>query len=273
MNERDYNAAQGVRRSDLWKINDSPEIFRWAVDHPDEGEPSPSLVFGQAAHKMLLEPLDFGTEFAIKPDGIDRRTKEGKEEWNKFLAMSEGKTIISMDDYVTIKGMADKAMADPMVMKLLDGRKEVPFFWTDPDTGVKCKVKLDCLTYLDDMPVVVDYKTCKSAKTDAFMRDAYSYGYHLQAAMYTEAVMRTQGLTERPMFVFVCQEKDAPYSMNIITVPEDTMNYGLDVMRELLGIYAECEKTGNWYGYTGATGQPNELSLPGWLKKKEDGAE
>jgi len=273
MNERDYNAAEGVRRSDLWKINDSPEIFRWAVDHPDEGEPSPSLVFGQAAHKMLLEPLDFGTEFAIKPDGIDRRTKEGKEEWNKFLAMSEGKTIISMDDYVTIKGMADKAMADPMVMKLLDGRKEVPFFWTDPDTGVKCKVKLDCLTYLDDMPVVVDYKTCKSAKTDAFMRDAYSYGYHLQAAMYTEAVMRTLGLTERPMFVFLCQEKDEPFALNCITVPEDTMNYGLDTMRELLGIYAECEKTGNWYGYTGATGQPNELSLPGWLKKKEDGAE
>ena len=271
MNEREYNTADGVRRSDLWLIQDSPEKFRWHLDHPDEGEPTPALVFGQAAHKMLLEPMEFTDEFAIAPDGIDRRTKDGKAAWAAFLEQNAGRTIITMDVFSQIKDMAAKANADPTVRKLLSGRHEVPFFWTDPDTGVKCKVKLDCLTHLEDMPVVVDYKTCKSAKTDAFMRDAYSYGYHLQAAMYTEAVMQKQRLTERPMFVFVCQEKDAPYSMNIITVPEDTMNYGLDVMRELLGIYAACEKSGNWYGYTGATGQPNELSLPGWLKKKEDG--
>lgn len=272
MNEREYSAAEGVRRSDLWKINDSPEKFRWAVDHPEE-DPSPSLIFGQAAHKMLLEPLDFSTEFAIKPDGVDRRTKEGKEEWARFMAVSAGKTVISMDDYVTVKDMAAKAMGDPMVAKLLDGRKEVPFFWTDPDTGVKCKVKADCVTYLNDVPVIVDYKTCKNAKTESFQRDAYQYGYHLQAAMYTEALMRTGNLEERPMFVFICQEKDDCHSVNIITVPDDVMNYGLDTFRTLLGIYAECERTGKWFGYTGSTGQPNEMTLPAWLKKESEKSE
>jgi exodeoxyribonuclease VIII len=273
MNEREYNAAAGVRRSDLWLINDSPEKFRWHMDHPDDGEPAPAFLFGQAAHKLLLEPMDFTNEFAIKPEGIDRRTTQGKAEWARFQEASQGKGIIDMDAYVQIHDMAEKVMADPMAARLLSGRKELPFFWTDEDSGVGCKVKLDCLTYLDDMPVVVDYKTCKSARTEAFQRDAYQYGYHLQAAMYTEAVMRTQHLTERPMFVFVCQEKEAPYAINIITVPEDVMNYGLDTMRTLLGIYAECEKTGNWWGYSGVTGQPNELALPGWLKKEESKSE
>lgn len=271
MTEKEYNQTDGIRRSDLWLIHDSPEKFRWAMDNPDDGEPSPALVFGQAAHKMLLEPFGFFEEFALKPEGIDRRTTEGKAEWAKFLKESEGKAVLSMDDYVTIRDMTARAAGNPMAAKLLNGRHEVPFFWTDPDTGIGCKVKLDCLTYLDGMetPVVVDYKTTKSAMTRDFQRDVYQFGYHLQAAMYTEGVMRVLGLAERPLFAFIVQEKAPGYAINIITVPEDVMNYGIDTMRTLLGIYAECEKTGNWWGYTGKTGQPNELSLPGWMKKTD----
>ena len=272
MNEAQYNAAEGIRRSDLWKIHDSPEKFRWAMDHPEE-EASPAFVFGQAAHKLLLEPETFGEEFAVRPEGIDRRTTEGKAAWAKFTEESAGKTVISMDDFATISRMAEKARDNPTVARLLSGDHETAFFWTDPDTGVRCKVKADCVTVLDGQPVVVDYKTCKSARTEAFQRDEYQYGYHLQAAMYTEAIMRTQELAERPMFVFICQEKADGYPINIITVPEDVMNYGLDTMRELLGIYAECERTGNWWGYTGANGQPNELTLPAWLKKEESKSE
>jgi len=270
MNEREYNAADGIRRSDLWLIHDSPEKFRWAMDHPEEEEPTPALVFGQAAHKLLLEPNEFTEEFAVAPDGIDRRTKDGKAAWASFLESNAGKTVIDRDTFNQILAMREKAMSNPTVAKLMSGRKEVPYFWTDPDTGILCKVKLDCLTYLDDIPVVVDYKTAKSAAMHDFQRDVYQFGYHLQAAMYTEAVMRCLKLTERPMFAFVTQEKQAPFSVNVITVPEDVMNYGLDTFRELLGIYKACDESGNWYGYTGFSGQPNELSLPGWLKKEQE---
>ena len=270
MTEKEYNAREGIRRSDLWLIHDSPEHFRWRMDNPEEEEPTPALIFGQAAHKLVLEPGDFTDEFAVAPDGIDRRTKDGKAAWASFMETNAGKTVIDRDTFNQILAMSQKAMSNPTVARLLSGRKEVPFFWTDQDTGVKCKAKLDCLTYLDDMPVVVDYKTCKSAKTDDFMRDAYKYGYHVQAAMYTEAVMQLQHLTERPMFVFVAQEKEGPFAINVITVPEDTMNFGLDTFRELIGTYKACSESGDWFGYTGSGDQPNELSLPGWMKKKED---
>lgn len=269
MNEAEYRQAEGIRRSDLWVINDSPEKFRYKMDNPSEESQAPALVFGAAAHKILLEPTDFFEEYAIAPEGIDRRTKDGKAAWVAFTEAEAGKTILDRETYDTVKAMANKVLADPMARKLFAGRKELPYFWTDPDTGVKCKVKLDCLTYLDDMPVVVDYKTCKSARTEAFQRDAVNYGYYLQAAMYTEGLMRCGKLTERPMFVFVVQEKTPGYSMNIITVSEDAMNYGIDIFRTLIGIYADCEKTGNWWGYNGKGGQPNELLLPAWLKKTD----
>lgn len=266
MNEAEYKAAEGLRRSDLWRLHDSPEKFKYSIESPDE-ELTPAFTFGQAAHKLLLEPFDFDKEFAVKPE-IDRRTTEGKERWAKFQTEAEGKTIIDTDTYETIRGMVNKANADPMVRRLMTGRKEQPYFWTDPDTGVKCKVKADCITWLEgeEIPVIVDYKTTTDARTRKFIRDAAEYGYYLQAAMYTEGVMRCLKLTERPMFVFVCQEKKAPYSLNLITVTEDAILYGMDTFRELLGIYKTCSETNTWPGYMGGVGTPNELIVPGWLR-------
>jgi len=266
MNEAEYNAAEGIRRSDLWKIHDSPEKFKWAIEHPDE-ETTPAFTFGQAAHKLLLEPTDFFCEFAIKPD-VDRRTAEGKERWARFQEEAQGRTVIDQETYDTIRDMVKKAYAGPMVAKLLMGRKEQPYFWTDPDTGVKCKVRADCVTWLDgeELPVIVDYKTTTDARTRKFVRDAAEYGYFLQAAMYTEGVMRCLKLDARPRFAFIVQEKKPPHSINIITVPEDAMLYGLDTFRELLGVYHECVEMDNWPGYTGAFGMENELYVPGWLR-------
>ena len=34
MTEREYNEAEGIRRSDLWKIEDSPEKFKYNLEHP-----------------------------------------------------------------------------------------------------------------------------------------------------------------------------------------------------------------------------------------------
>ena len=54
MTEREYNEANGVRRSDLWRMNDSPEKYKYFLDNPPES--TPALVFGSACHKMILEP-------------------------------------------------------------------------------------------------------------------------------------------------------------------------------------------------------------------------
>ena len=37
--------------------------------------------------------------------------------------------------------------------------------------------------------------------------DVFKFGYNFQAAMYSEGVMRGMGLSERPKFVFIAQEK------------------------------------------------------------------
>lgn len=264
MTEQEYNAAEGIRRSDLWVMSDSPEKFKWHMDHPaDEGEKSPALSFGSACHKMILEPNEWGLEYAAAPN-VDRRTKAGKEEWARFCEENEGRTAVSRDDYDTMIGMLESLNRHPLASEMVSGQHEVPFFWTDPETGEKCKCKVDCIRRDDGKYVVVDYKTTGNAQTQRFNTEIFRYGYHVQAAMYTEGVQCALGLEERPGFVFVAQEKTAPFAVNVIEVSEDVMRYGDSVYHELLRKYHECRMMDVWGGY--CEDVANEAVLPGWVE-------
>lgn len=272
LTEKEYNAAPGVRRSDLWKIGESPEKFKWAAEHPLE--PTPALIFGAATHKYILETERFFDEYAVAPSDIDRRTKAGKEMWEMFCNMNENKTIISQSDLDIMQGMHMAINNCLMAQTLLwgKGETETSFFWKDADTGEQCKVKLDRLIRLKKRYVVVDYKTAASAKTDVFVHDMVKYGYTLQAAMYTEAVMKCKRLKYRPDFVFVVQEKKEPYSVNVIYVAADSsvMVYGQDQFREMIGTLHQCKEMDTWPGYLGVFEETNEAYLPGYISLAED---
>lgn len=267
MTEKEYRSHPAISRSELWVIDESPEKFKWFKDHPVP--PTPALVFGQIVHKLLLQPTTFADEFAVAPN-VNRRSKAGKEEYDAFLAANEGKTVIDEDDFDVAVDMVNKIIDDPACKSLITGEHEVPLFWTDPDTGEYCKCRLDALTYIDGKPFVVDYKTASSVRTDIFNNVIYKYGYHFQAAMYSEGVMRSMGLSERPGFIFIAQEKKPPYSINRVLITDDVMTAGVDKFRELIGIYHSCKEMNYWYGYNGISNELNESYLPGWMSLGEE---
>lgn len=263
MTEKEYRAHPAISRSELWKLNESPEKFKWYKEHPTP--PTPALLFGQVVHKLLLEPDGFENEFAVFPE-VDRRTKAGKEEYAAFLDENKEKGLITIDAFQTAWDMAEKAKQEPFVAKLLNGEHEKPFFWTDEVTQEDCKCRVDCLTDIGGKPYVIDYKTCSDASNDAFMRDAIKYGYHVQAAMYSDGVERNIGV--KPTFVFIAQEKAEPYAINIFQADEAFVQYGEDVFRELIGIYHYCKQSDLWYGYLGRQQIINNLQLPAWMAKE-----
>lgn len=263
MTEREYRAAEGVSRSQLWRLHEgSPEKFMYAEEHPEE--PTPALIFGQMVHKLVLEPETFTDEFAVAPD-VDRRTKDGKAAWALFAEMNEGKTIVKAEDYDTACAMRNALMENDLVMKLLSGKHEVPLFWTDEMTGEKCKVRLDCFTPLTNGAIVIDYKSTNDASTESFMRSAVNYGYDFQAAMYSEGVKKVTG--KDAVFYFIAQEKEPPYAFNVLAADDRFVKRGFGIFRELIGTYHECKVSGNWYGYMGIENQINLLELPAWLNE------
>lgn len=262
MSNKEYREAEGISRSDLFKISRSPLHFRHEMDNPSEQ--SKALLFGIALHAYILEPKEFEKEFAVIPQ-CDRRTKEGKEIYRQFISENEGKHFVSQDDMSVIEQMAKSVNSILIAKKLLSGKHEQSFFWKDELTGEMCKCRPDILTEINDTVIIADLKTCENAQTEVFMRDAIKYGYDLQSAMYCEGVEKNIG--KKCCFVFIAIEKKEPYAVNILQADKYMMLRGKDLFREYLGIYHYCKENDNWYGYNGINGDINNLSLPAWLLK------
>ena len=219
---------------------------------------------------MILEPASFGDEYAVAPV-VDRRTSAGKEMWAAFCAQNEGKTVITQDNADTMREMEEALERCTLANELMrgEGQTEVPFFWTDPETEEKCKIKLDrIIKGLDGRYYIIDYKTAKCAETNRFNAEVFRLGYHLQAGMYSEGVMTALNLDYRPTFLFVVQEKEPPYSLNVIEVSEDVMKVGVAKFHELLQKYHDCKMVDIWPGYVDDT--PNETQLPGWWSLQDE---
>lgn len=260
MSNADYRKAEGISSTELKKIAISPMHYRFWKDNPQED--TPALLFGRAAHKYMLEKDDFDKEFVVAP-AIDRRTKDGKAQWQAFIDENKDKDIITADDMEKIKAMHKALYETPFIDVLLNGKKELSFFWNDEQTGVACKCRPDCLTTIGDTTVLIDYKTTDNADTDKFMNKAISLKYDLQMAYYKDG-LEANGINVDSV-MFIAQEKTAPYCVNILEVSKEFLMSGTDMYKTYLDIYKECSETGNWYGYV--NGAVNTLNLPKWLQK------
>ena len=263
MTEQEYRKHPAISRSELFKISESPEKFKYYREHPEK--PTPALVFGQLFHAMALTPEIVWEQFAVMPN-VDRRTKVGKEAFAEFEAQAEGKIIVSGDVVEQATAMCEALNKNEFVQKLFKGEKEKPFFWVDEMTNEECKCRTDVLTEVGENLIIVDLKSTDNAETDAFMRSAIKYGYDLQSAMYSEGVKVNTG--KEPLFVFIAIEKKPPYAINILQADKLLVRRGYDLFRECLGVYHECKTTDNWWGYLGRYNQINNLALPAYLAKE-----
>lgn len=263
MTEQEYRQHPAISRSELFKIKESPEKFRYYMDNPEP--PTPSLIFGQLFHAMALQPETVWEQFAAAPN-VDRRTKAGKEAYAEFEQNAQGKTVVTADMVELATEMCNALMNNEDARKLLNGQKEVEFFWVDELTGEECKCRADVLIKIGDLNIIVDLKSAESAATDTFTKDAVKYGYDFQSAMYKIGVEKNTG--KQYIFVFIVVEKKPPYAVNILQADDLFIRRGNDIFRELIGIYHDCKQTGNWYGYLGKFNQINSLALPAWLAKE-----
>ena len=259
-----YHATQALSKSRLWEMRICPQWFKYREDNPDT-EPNPTLILGSAFHKLVLEPQDFGKEFAIVP-AIDRRTKEGKTAYAAFEDANAGKDFITFADYEKISAMASAIACNRKAAFLTRGNVEESYYFTDDATGIECKVRPDCFKVVNGRGYIIDLKSCRSAAPDDFRRDAINFGYDLQAAMYVEGVQKEHGIPCD--FLFVAVEKDPPYLINVMQCDDLLLTRGKDLFREYLGLYKRCSETGNWFGLNGEYDIINNLSLPSWLAKE-----
>jgi len=152
-----YHAIEAMSSGGIKKMLQSPLHYKLMRDTPNE--PTPAMQFGTAVHAGALEPYTFSERVVAAPE-VNKRTKDGKAEWDAFAAANAGKVVLSADDYARALRCIEAVGNHPGAMRLLHGsRREVSLFWIDDTYKVPCKVRLDVWNFGG----IVDLKTTQDA--------------------------------------------------------------------------------------------------------------
>lgn len=233
-----------------------PAKFKHERDHGRP--PKAAFDFGHVAHRLVLGRGD--TIEIIDADTY--KTKAAQEA--RDTARAEGRVPILAKDYAIADEMADALRAHPQAGPLFTagaGDPEVTLVWDDPDTGVRCRARLDWFPRQRRHRLIIpDYKTCPSASPDDLTSAVARFGYHQQSEFYLDGV-RALGLAADPAFVFVFQEKEPPYIVTVAQLDHDTIMSGRLRNQWARQVYRWCTDRDEWPPYCPDI---TTLALPPW---------
>lgn len=251
--EDEYRAYPAANYSVLKHASRSAAHMRHAMQAK---EANAAMLLGSLTDSLLFSN-DTLRKFAIAPQ-CDRRTKEGKEIWQRFCDASVGKIVVDGDDYHKAVAMVNSIAANRTAMAMLSGNKyQVPIVWVDEETGVECKALLDSVT---PNVTITDLKTTQNADWREFSRSCANYAYYMQAAFYVDAYKAATG--EELPYTFIAVESNAPYGVGLYRLDDVAIEAGRQRYREALKLYKACTDSGTWCGYPDHL---QVLEMPSWV--------
>lgn len=266
MSNAEYHDQSAFSSSQIKDILRTPAHFYTKhLGKTTKKAPSADMLLGSVVHTLLLENDKFATEYAISQK-FDKRTKQGKVDAEKFEQENMGKTIIDQDIYDTALQMA-KSLGQHNVAKLLKTNHaiaEASIFYTDVETGLDCRIRLDFhIPPCDIFPngLIVDLKTTDNASSGQFARTIYNFGYHISAAMYQDGFVQHYQTNEPPPFIWLVAEREAPYAVIAYNPDHETLHKGHDKKSQALQMLAQCLQENHFPAYSSDI---LTISLPNW---------
>lgn len=248
-------------KSALDEVHRSPAHYRAWVAGADKQ--TPAMVFGSLLHAYVLEPATCEKLYTIDREGDfgDCRKTENKAARDAWRAATEHLAKVSAEDWEKCRRMAESIQRHPIARSLLARAKtEVVMRWTDQETGLECKGRLDGLV---DRRFILDLKTTGDASPEAFVKTVAGYRYHVQDAFYSDGFTALTGEAPRG-FLFVAVEKTEPFVVATYQIDAQARERGRDLYRRDLATLKDCIETDEWPAYGNST---MTLSLPAWAMK------
>lgn len=245
----EYENINAVNYSTLKYMALSPLHFKHAVENPRL--PSDAMLRGTAIHAAIFEPEKFKTQFRVYPGPVRR----GKE-WEAWRLANMGCVNVTQKDLDAVTVMSEAFFRNRRAAEFVaKGAPELTIEWTDDESGIRCKGRLD---FLCDIDIIVGLKSAKCAERGAFGRQAMSLLYPLQWAMYHDGFLKKTG--RKPQMMEIVLESKAPHDSVIYRVTEQVLDVGRALFRKYITRLAECRDKNEWPGY----GDVLDVELPAW---------
>lgn len=279
VSDADYHSdKEWITRGMLMDFRESPRLFhKWHVARTEEKpQPkNPRVGIGEAAHKALLQPHLFDSIVREIPASV--LNKKGGEEsaegnrgkkYHEWAAQWEPGTVLLKEKEVAVA----RAMCDALLEHFGNLLKhathvECGIWWTDPLTGIKCKIKPDVLLLSEGLaPIILDIKTTTDCRKSAFQKRIEQQCLWMQDRHYSAGVRQLTVSKEHPTgiepdFVFIVADETgnppAAYRLS-----EQDKASASDVREQTLMQLFHSRESGDWS--CNYEGQITELTLNPW---------
>jgi PDDEXK-like domain of unknown function (DUF3799) len=264
----EYDRIRGVNWSVLRRFKKSAAHARSEMIEPPE--PSEAMEFGQAFHRLVLEPSRFDEEYVLVPDDAPtRRSNAGKAWWEAYEEQTKGKTRLTSKAWEELQRLRAALFANATAAELLSDPKalrEVAVVWDDAETGERCKGRLDLVSRSTGRSVVADVKTDADASAWKFSAHLDSYDWAGQLQWYVDGLQTVapmRGSERVPLFVVV--EKEPPYCAVVYELGRTSRDVARQHARRYMSRYIQAQRTGLWPGYQDAV-----IELPAYVLNRMD---
>ena len=246
-----YKNVQAINASAIKKGAKSLLKMRLAMGGA-EFKDSPAMRWGRVCHSAILEPVWFAEN--VKVCDLSKNSNA----WKAIIeSATHPDTIVTTPELEKVTAMRGAFMLNKDAMDVIkDMTFEFTLRWTS-DTYGAAKARVDGIK----RDTILEYKTTKDASEKAFFSTAVKLGYDMAAGWYHHGAKQC-AVVQKPAYIFIVQEVDAPYEVAVYEAPQTFLEIGYSKAESIAKQYRECERTGIWTGI-----QPNgraELVLPDW---------
>jgi exodeoxyribonuclease VIII len=266
----EYDAIEAVRMSDLSNIDVSPKHYQHKLSNRQS---SAALELGNATDVAVFEPELFVERYVFwQTTTTDGKTRQRRgNDWEDFKRLHDDKIIITSEQYNEALDMRIAIASDPLAWEYLEhGSAQDSLIWTDEETGLLCKARLDwrCTGGKRD-GALLDLKTARSVLPWLFNRAIGEYHYHAKMAFYADAYEIV--FQEPPSeVVLLAVESSGCHDVVVYDMREDesTLDEGRIKYRGWLNTLVECRESGKWPGI--GRGEKVAACLPKYKRVIDD---
>lgn len=233
----DYASLRAINWSSLKHLHVSPLLYQWRIAHPEPKKPA--FIIGGATHCATLEPDTFDARYRIY-DG----TRRGKE-WDAWCADNPGVESLKPDDLVSVQYAARAVRAHRVADGVLrGGRREEVLTWTDSETKLACKGRVDYIR----PDFIAELKTARDVRPLRFERAVDDYLYKGQVAFYHDGAALSGRTDGKKMPWVVAVQNDEPYDVAAFEFEPAALDEGREIYRSLLRLLVICTESNYWPG-------------------------
>lgn len=220
-----------------------------------EKKPTPAMAFGSLVHCLLLQPTEFNNQFAVMPN-IDRRTKDGKAAYEEFLSTTDGKEVITEEQYDEANNLINKVVSEGHIADAIKNCNKFEHEWHADINGLPFRGFFD--GEADDY--ILEVKTANDASPKTIINDFYNRQYHIQAGLYAY-------VSKKPIKYLII-ETTSPYNVVLADVDPAFTEYGMKEAVKHINAFNVCLQNNMFdMGYEFHMEEGHfTIGLPTWVK-------